>query len=377
MSRDAPPSSSSIGVGMIGYGFMGRAHASAYRALPHLTEPPPLAPELMAIAGRTASAVGEAAARFGFATPVTDWHDLLADPRVQLLDNSGPNGLHAEPTVAAAESGRHVICEKPLGRDADESHDTWRRVAATGVVHMCGFNYRFVPAVRLAREMIAAGELGEIRHFRARYLQSWGVDADLMTWRFDRAQAGSGSLGDLGAHIIDLARYLVGEFASVSGITGTFVTDRSGHLVDVDDAFQAVVQFEHGATGTLEASRLALGRVNQLTFEINGSRGSLLFDLERLNELQVSTGQPGFQRLLVTQPEHPFMAQWWPPGHIIGWEHTFVHELHHLLRAIAGADTIRPHGADLEDGYRAAEMCDAIVRSARAGTRQPLEFRGL
>jgi predicted dehydrogenase len=306
---------------------------------------------------------------------VTDWRDLVRDDRVQLFDNSGPNGLHAAPTVAAAEAGKHVICEKPLGLDADESLDIWRRVAATGVTHMCAFNYRFVPAVRLAREMIAAGELGEIRHFRARYLQSWGVDAELMSWRFDRAQSGSGALGDLGAHIIDLARYLVGELATVSGVTGTFVTDRGGHRVDVDDAFGAVVQFTEGATGTLEASRLAIGRVNQLALEINGSRGSIAFDLERLNELQVCTGGPGFQRVLVTEPDHPFMSYWWPPGHILGWEHTFVHELHHLLSAIAGDGHVTPDGADLQDGYRAAEVCDAIVRSAQSGSRVALEYR--
>jgi predicted dehydrogenase len=371
----AQPDAPSIGIGMLGYGFMGKAHANAYRTISYMTWPPPLVPDLVAIAGRDAGAVGEAARRYGFATAVTDWRSLLDDERVELFDNAGPNALHGEPTVAAAQAGKHVICEKPLGRDAAESHDIWRRVAATGVRNMCGFNYRFVPAVRLAREMIAAGELGEIRHFRARYLQSWGIDAELMTWRFDRAQAGSGALGDLGAHIIDLARYLVGELATVSGVTGTFVTNRAGRPVDVDDAFQAVVQFAGGATGTLEASRLAIGRINQLALEVNGSRGSIAFDLERLNELQVCTGGPGFQRVLVTEPQHPFMSWWWPPGHIIGWEHTFVHELHHLLSAIAGDTEVTPHGADFADGYRAAEVCDAIVRSAQSGARVQLEYR--
>jgi predicted dehydrogenase len=251
-------------------------------------------------------------------------------------------------------------------------------VAASGVKHMCAFNYRFVPAVRLAREMIAAGELGEIRHFRARYLQSWGTDTEVMTWRFDRAQAGSGALGDLGSHIIDLARYLAGELTAVSGITRTFVTDRGGHGVDVDDAFQATVEFESEATGTLEASRLCPGRINQLAFEVNGSGGSIAFDLERLNELLVCSStsrQPGFQQVLVTEPGHPFMRFWWPPGHIIGWEHTFIHELHHLLEAIAGDHEVRPHGADFEDGYRAAAVCDAIVRAAATGTRTPIEYQ--
>jgi predicted dehydrogenase len=227
--------------------------------------------------------------------------------------------------------------------------------------------------------MIESGDLGEIRHFRARYLQSWAIDAELMTWRFDRGQAGSGALGDLGAHIIDLGRYLVGEVSHVSGVTRTFIDTRAGYGVDVDDAFQATVEFETGATGTLEASRLCPGRLNHLTLEINGSRGSIAFDLERLNELAICWGEarePGFQHVLVTEPHHPFMSFWWPPGHTIGWEHTFVHELHHLLSAIAGADSVMPHGADFEDGYRAAEVCEAILRSSQTGQREPLTFRG-
>ncbi len=367
-----------IGVGMLGYAFMGKAHANAYRTLPYIAWPPPLRPELVAIAGRDGDAASEAARRYGFASAVTDWRELVRDERIRLFDNVGPNNLHGEPSIAAAQAGKHVICEKPLGRDASESYEIWQGVAATGVKHMCAFNYRFVPAVRLARELISAGALGEPRHFRARYLQSWGLDADLMGWRFDRSQAGTGALGDLGAHIIDLARYLVGEPSTVSGITRTFVAQRHGRDVDVDDAFQATVEFEGGATGTLEASRLAPGRLNQLALEINGSRGSLAFDLERLNELQVCTtgsSLPGFQRVLVTEPQHPFMSFWWPPGHIIGYEHTFIHELHHLLQAIAQDGQVRPHGADFEDGYRAAVVCDAIARSASTGAREIVRYR--
>lgn len=218
--------SGTIGVAMLGRAFMGRAHAHAYRTLDYIDGPPALRPELVAIAGRDAAGTRASASRLGFREAVTDWHALVADPRVGLFDNCGPNGLHSAPTIAAAEAGKHVICEKPLGRDADESFDTWQRVARTGVTHMCGFNYRFVPAVRLARDLIASGDLGEIRHFRARYLQSWGADADLMTWRFDREQAGSGALGDLGAHIVDLARHLVGEIEAVGGALRTFVGER-------------------------------------------------------------------------------------------------------------------------------------------------------
>jgi len=365
-----------IGVGMLGYAFMGKAHSHAYRTIAYMTWPPPLVPRLVAIAGRTEDAVAEAARRYGFESHTSDWRDLVADERVELFDNSGPNDLHAEPTIAAAEAGKHVVCEKPLGRTADESYETWRRVAATGVKHMCGFNYRFVPAVRLARELLEAGELGEIHHFRGRYLQEWGdVDADV--WRFDKALAGSGALGDLGAHVIDLARYLVGEIEAVSGTTRTFKQGR-----DVDDAVEAVVEFEGGTVGTIEASRFCPGRKNAFCWESNGSKGALAFDLERLNELQVylvgsKPGEraQGFRNVLVSEAYHPFWEHWWPHGHIIGWEHAHVHELHHLLAAIAADTEVGPHGATLEDGYRAAEVCDAILRSAESGGRQQIKYR--
>ena len=207
-----------IGVGMLGYAFMGKAHSNAFKKIAYITWPPPLEPRLVGIAGRNEEAVGEAAKRYGYEYATTDWRELVADDRIGLFDNGGPNSLHAEPTIAAAEAGKHVICEKPLGRDADEAYEIWRRVAATGVKHLCAFNYRFVPAVRLAREMIEAGELGEIRHFRGRYLQDWGDDPTLDTWRFDADEAGSGALGDLGTHVIDLARFLNGEIATVSGL---------------------------------------------------------------------------------------------------------------------------------------------------------------
>ncbi|MBV9367332.1 MAG: Gfo/Idh/MocA family oxidoreductase [Solirubrobacterales bacterium] len=365
-----------IGVGMLGYAFMGKAHSNAYRTLAYMTWPPPLRPVLAAIAGRNEAAVGEAARRFGFASHVTDWRELIADDRVGLFDNAGPNNLHGEPTVAAAQSGKHVLCEKPLGRTAGESYDIWQATARAGVRHMCAFNYRFVPAVRLAREMLEAGELGEIFHFRGRYLQEWGnVDADL--WRFDASAAGSGALGDLGAHVIDLARYLAGEISAVSALTATFQPGRT-----VDDGFEAAVSFEGGAIGTIEATRFALGRKNALSFEINGSRGSIAFDLERLNELQVhlvdsrpGARAQGFRQVLVSEADHPFWQWWWPHGHIIGWEHTFVHEIHHLLHAIATGADVRPYGADFEDGYRAAEVCDAILRSSKSGRREAVTYR--
>jgi predicted dehydrogenase len=358
-----------IGIGMLGYAFMGKAHSNAYKTLAYMTWPPPLMPQLLAIAGRNEEAVSEAARRYGFAEYVTDWKVLVGDDRIQLFDNAGPNNLHAEPTIAAAEAGKHVICEKPLGRDAAESYETWQRVQATGVKHMCAFNYRFVPAVRLAHQIISSGELGDIQHFRGAYLQEWGTtEGDI--WRFQKDIAGSGSLGDLGAHVIDLSRYLVGEIAEVSAITRTFIEGR-----DVDDAVESVVRFENGAVGTIEASRFCPGRKNAFTWEINGSKGSLAFDLERLNELQYSEGNAGFRTVLVSEADHPFWEHWWPQGHMIGWEHSFVHELHHLLTAIRDDTDVAPHGATLEDGYRAAEICDAMLRSADQGGREQVTYR--
>jgi predicted dehydrogenase len=365
-----------IGVGMLGYAFMGKAHSNAYKTLAYMTWPPPLMPHLVAIAGRNEEAVSEAARRYGFDEHKTDWRAVATDPRVQLFDNAGPNNLHAEPTIVAAEAGKHVICEKPLGRDAAESYETWQRVQATGVKHMCAFNYRFVPAVRLAYEIINSGELGDLQHFRGSYLQEWGTtEGDI--WRFDKAAAGSGALGDLGAHVIDLARYLVGEIEAVAAMTQTFIPGR-----DVDDAVESVVRFENGTVGTIEASRFCQGRKNSFTWEINGSKGSIRFDLERLNELQVhfndskpGANAQGFRTVLVSEADHPFWEHWWPQGHTIGWEHSFVHELHHLLTAIRDDTDVAPHGATLEDGYRAAEICDAMLRSADQGSRETVAYR--
>ena len=351
-----------IGVGMLGYAFMGKAHSRAFHDVCLLD--PPIQPELVSISGRNRERVEEARGRYGWTEAVTDWHEQVSDPRIGLFDNGGPNSLHAEPTVEAARNGKHVLCEKPLGRDAEESHTMWRAAEDAGVVHMCGFNYRFVPAIRRACELIESGALGEIAHFRARYLQSWGWDAPTDVWRFDRAQAGTGALGDLGAHIVDLARYLCGEVAAVAATVRSYV---EGH--EVDDAFVATVEFANGAIGTLESSRLALGRVNQNTFELNGSRGSIAFDLERFDELLVSDGG-AYRSERVT-------GDWWPPGHGLGWGDTFTLEVRLLLEAIAGGGSVAPHGATFEDGYRAAEVCDAIVRSSESGKREPIAYRGL
>jgi predicted dehydrogenase len=368
--------SGEIGVGMLGYAFMGKAHSSAFLNVQHIAWPPPLRPRLVAVAGRDEAAVAEAAARYGYERWTTDWRDIVSDPSIGLFDNGGPNSVHAEPTIAAAEAGKHVLCEKPLGRTAAEAYDIWSRVAATGVKHLCGFNYRFVPAVRLARELIDAGELGEIRHFRARYLQDWAEDPGLDTWRFSPEDAGSGAIGDLATHVIDLSRFLVGEIEALSAVVKTFIPGRK-----VDDAIESVVEFESGAVGTIEATRLALGRRNSFQWEINGSKGSLWFDMERMNELQVFRADGdrarGAKTVLVTEADHPFMSYWWPPGHIVGWGDTFTHEVVHLLEAIAEDRDVAPLGATFEDGYRASEVCDALVRSSAGGGRVTLAYRSL
>jgi predicted dehydrogenase len=372
-----------IGVGVLGYAFMGKAHSNAYHKLAYMTWPPPLRPRLVRIAGSSGEAVEEAARRYGYEHASTEWRELVSDPEIGLFDNCGPNHLHAEPTIAAAQAGKHVTCEKPLGRNAEESYRIWKEVDATGVKHLCAFNYRFVPAVRLARDMIEAGELGEIHHFRGRYLQEWIADPEFpMVWRLDKEQAGSGALGDIAAHVIDISRFLVGEIDAVHGLTHTFVGERPGGRVTVDDAVETIVTFQNGAIGTIEASRFCLGRKNALQWEINGSKGSIAFDLERLNELQVhlTESRPGelaqgFRTVLVSESDHPFWEHWWPHGHIIGWEHLFVHELHHLLTAIRDDGDVAPFGATFEDGYRVAEVCDAVVRSSESGARERVEYR--
>ncbi len=374
-----------VGIGLLGYAFMGKAHTNAYKTMPYMMYPPAAIPRLVAIAGRNEEALQEAARRYGYERAYTDYTAMLQDPDVHLFDNSGPNDQHAAPTIAAAKAGKHVLCEKPLARNAAEAREMLDAVTQAGVKHMVSFNYRFVPAVRLAYELIQEGALGEIYHYRAQYLQEWISDPKLpFVWRLSKAISGSGALGDLGAHIIDLGRFLVGEPASVMGLTKTFVKERplpDGGLgtVDVDDAFEAIVEFESGAVGTLEASRFAKGRKNHEVFEINGSKGSIRFNLERLNELEVywEDGRKetrGFSNVSITESFHPFYSNWWPHGHIIGWEHTFVHEVAHLLDAIANDKDVAPYGATFEDGYRNAVITDAIQQSSEEGRRIKITY---
>ena len=366
-----------VGVGMMGYAFMGKAHSNAFKKIPYMIYPPPAVPKLIAVAGRDEASVQEAARRYGYETYYTDWRDLIKDDRVQLFDNGGPNDVHADPCIAAAQAGKHILCEKPLARTAKEAAAMLEAVTKAGVKNMVAYNYRYVPAIRQAYELIKSGQLGEIYHFRAVYLQEWIMDPNFpMVWRLDKNRAGSGTLGDLGSHILDLARFLVGEPRKVSGMAKTFIKERplgdgqGAGQVTVDDAFVALLEFENGGLGTLEASRFCAGRKNHQVLEINGSKGSISFNLERMNELDVfwKDSAPretqGFTNVLVSESYHPFWKNWWPQGHMIGWEHTFVHEISDLLDAIANNKEVAPYGATFEDGYKNAVVLDAILESA-------------
>ncbi len=376
-----------IGIGMLGYAFMGKAHTNAFKKIPYMMYPPPAIPKLVAICGRNEDAVSQAAQRYGYEGYYTDWRKMIEDDRIQLFDNGGPNHAHAEPCIMAAEAGKHIFCEKPLARNAEESKTMLDAVEKAGVKHMVAFNYRFVPAIAQAKQLIASGALGRIYHFRAHYLQEWIMPHynTPMIWRLRKADAGSGALGDLGAHIIDLGRFLIGEMKSVSAMTRTFTTERpeaDGTMgkVDVDDAFVACVEFENGAIGTLEATRYAAGRKNSNCFEINGEYGTIRFNLERMNELDVfwvgtnPKETQGFTNVLISEGYHPYWENWWPHGHIIGWEHTFVHELTHFLDCIVNDKEIMPHGATFVDGYRAAVICDAILKSASTKRQVDIQY---
>ena len=380
---DAP----TIGIGMLGYSFMGKAHSNAFRKLPYMMYPPIAIPRLVGVAGRNEAAVSEAAKRYGYQRAYTDYRRMIRNKDVQVFDNGGPNDAHAAPTIYAAEHGKHVFCEKPLARTAAESKKMLDAVKAAGVKHMVAFNYRFVPAIVQAKKLIESGALGRIFHFRAIYLQEWIIDPNFpMTWRLEKKVAGSGALGDLGAHVIDLARFLVGEPTRVSAMTKTFIekrpyADGSGMgTVDVDDAFISLMEFENGAIGTVEASRFCQGHKNSNCIEINGEKGSIRFNLERMNELDVfwANEDPketrGFHNVLVTESYHPYWENWWPHGHIIGWEHTFVHEFHHFFGAILGKWEVAPWGADFVDGYKNSVICDAIVRSSKTGRVQDVVY---
>ncbi|WP_086563339.1 Gfo/Idh/MocA family protein [Streptomyces africanus] len=373
-------------VGMVGYAFMGAAHSQGWRTAGRVFDLP-LNPVQAVICGRDATAVRAAADRHGWASTETDWRALVARDDIDLVDICTPGDSHAEIALAALAAGKHVLCEKPLANTVEEATSMVRAAEEAyqrGQIAMVGFNYRRVPATAQARRMVAEGRLGALRHVRVTYLQDWLVDPQFpLTWRLRKEQAGSGSLGDLGAHIIDLAQYLVGErLAGVSALTETFVRQRplptgatSGLSavssagtgeVTVDDAALFTARFPSGALASFEATRYATGRKNALRIELNGERGSLAFDLERLNELSFHDGtepgaEAGFRRILVTEPDHPYLDAWWPPGHGLGYEHTFVHQARDLVHAIAEGRRPEPSFAD---GLQVQRVLAAVEESA-------------
>lgn len=373
-----------INIALIGYAFMGKAHSNAWRQVSRFFTSR-LRPRLKVICGRTRAKVEEAARMYGWEEAATDWREIVSRPDIDLVDISTPGDSHAEIAIAAAKAGKIVFCEKPLANTVKDAERMLAAVRKARVPHMICHNYRRVPAVLLAKRLIDEGRLGTIRHFRGTYLQGWLVDpAFPLVWRLDRARAGSGALGDLGSHVVDLARMLVGEIAEVAGACETFVrtrpladNPRRKGRVTVDDAAVAAVRFANGALGSIEATRMAPGRQNYNRFEINGSLGTLAFNLERLNELELyleSDPGPvrGFRTIMATDRSHPYGGVWWPPGHIIGWEHTFTHTVYDLIEAVADKRLPSPN---FEDGVRNQRVLDAIERSSR--TRRWVAVKGV
>lgn len=380
-----------LNVGMIGYGFMGAAHSHAWRNA-HRFFDLPLTPQLRTLAGRTESAVAEAAERFGFASHTTRWQDVVEDPEIDIIDICTPGDTHYEIAMAALAAGKHVLCEKPLANSVEQSEEMTAAAAAAraqGSRSICGFSYRRTPALAYARQLISEGAVGEIRQIRAQYLQDWLSDADSpMTWRLDKEQAGSGALGDIGAHIIDLTQWLTGQrIAEVSGTLQTVIPtrpaagtsqglggrgDTSGERqnVTVDDLALFTARFETGVLGSFEATRMAQGRKNAMRVEINGSAGSVAFDFERMNELEIydataAGGRQGFTRVLTTEPEHPYAANWWPTGHGLGYEHTFTHQIADLVTAIGEGTDPSP---SFEEALQVQRVLTAIEASSEHGS---------
>lgn len=371
-----------VNVGLVGYKFMGKAHSHAYHDVAMFFDLDAV-PVMKAICGRDEKGVKAAAERFGWETYETSWEKLVKRDDIDLVDITAPSNAHKEIGIAAAEAGKHVFCEKPLALNLADAREMLKAVEKAGVKHMINFNYRTAPAVALAKKMIDDGLIGKIYHFRGVYLQDWIISPDFpIVWRLDKNVAGSGSHGDLNAHIIDIARFLVGEFDCVVGMEETFIKERplteigtTGGLhakatggkgeVTVDDATLFLARFTNGAVATFEATRFAAGRKNHNRFEINGSKGSIVFNLERMNELEYYNvddpeGLQGFRVIQATDPSHPYLHAWWPPAHIIGYEHTFIHQVYNLMQAIAHDKMPSP---SFVDGVKCQEVLDAVVKS--------------
>jgi predicted dehydrogenase len=367
--------SETINVGIVGTKFMGRAHSNAFMDVPHFFDLP-ATPVLRAACGRNRPELEAFARRFGWQTTETSWERMVARDDIDLVDICTSNVTHNRIAVAAARAGKHVLCEKPIAMNADEARQMLDAAREANVRHMVAFNYRRVPAIVLARQMIEEGKIGAIRHFNAVYYQDWLVDPNSpIVWRHDVKEGGSGAHGDMNAHTVDLARYLLGEVEAVSGAKEIFVKERpladgSGRgTVTADDALYFIARFRNGALGSFMATRFATGRKNYLRLEIFGSEGALIFNLERLNELEFYSradeqNEQGFRTIMVTESSHPYLSAWWPPGHIIGWEHTFIHEVRDPLLAIDKGENVHP---DFYDGLRCQQVLDAAIQSADQG----------
>jgi len=381
------PTTPPLRVAMIGTAFMGRAHSQGWRSAPRMFELPRDV-EMAVIVGRDPERTEAAARQLGWQEASTDWRAVVERPDIDIVDICTPGDSHEEIAVAALAAGKHVLCEKPLANtvpEAERMAAAARAAAAHGVVAMCGFSYRRTPAVALMHQIAAEGRLGEIRHVRAQYLQDWISDPEApLTWRLDKEKAGSGALGDIGAHVIDSTQWITSSLiTAVSAQLRTFVTERpvlgdsvglggrgaaggARGPVTVDDAAAWTADFDNGALGVFEATRMALGRKNANRIEINGSTGSVAFDFERMNEIELfestdEAGRQGFRRILVTEPEHPYMAAWWPPGHGLGYEHAFVHEAVDLVTAIATGEGIHP---TFDDAAQVQRVLAAVEASA-------------
>jgi predicted dehydrogenase len=379
-----------LNVALIGTKFMGKAHSHAWSTAGKFFDLP-AEPVLKVAVGRDPAALAEFAGRWGWQETATDWREVIRRPDVDVVDIATPTALHCDMAVAAAEAGKHVFCEKPLALDVAQAERMAVAVQAAGVTSYLNHNYRRVPAVQYAKHLLDTGRLGRLFHWRGAYLQSWIVDPDFpLTWHLQAEHAGAGPLWDLGSHSVDLARFLVGEIASVLAVTTTFIPERplpgagagtfksggggaAAHgKVTVEDAAIMAVTFANGAIGSFESTRFATGRKNANRFEIYGDRGALAFDLERLNELEfldatLPTDEQGFRTVLVTEVEHPYLSAWWPPGHVIGYEHTFTHAVADFVAAVATGAPIRP---DFADGVATIRVLEAAKRAARTGAAQ-------
>jgi predicted dehydrogenase len=365
-------SQSEIRVGMVGYRFMGKAHSLAYRNLPFYFETK-AKPVLQAIAGRNEVELQKAAHQMGWSSYETDWKRLIEREDIDMIDIVTPNNSHVEIAIAAAEAGKHILCEKPLALTVEDAERMLEAVKKAGVIHMVCHNYRFAPAVQYAKKLIESGRIGEIRHFRAQYLQDWLMDPNVpFAWRMKKEVTGSGALGDIASHSIDLARFLVGEMNEVVGMMETFIKERPTEVgssefakVDVDDATAFLTKFENGAIGVFEASRFAAGHRNGNQFEINGEKGSIRWNMERMNELEVYftddlAGYQGFRTINCTEVQHPYAGAYWPPGHIIGYEHTFINLAHEMISSIVDGRNPTP---SFEDGVKNQKVLSAIEQS--------------